>query len=555
MHSFTRFLLAFLPVAALVSLLCTFAGAEVTVTTDPVGVTTTPLLGSSDTYLSIPFTRSPEFVGSISFAATTGTTGVITVAGNPWTANQFVYAGTQHNHYYALIGPISGTGTKEGHTYLVTGNGTGTLMVDASHDDSSNLNTIPATTQVQVIPYWTPATIFPASDANISFTPTTSPPTYKTLLQVPDYSAPAYNAPYTAQYYFDGNSSSWHRINGKGGDGGVGDDDPLLPDGYFVVHNGNKAPTRVLTNLGAVLLRKMSTPLATATNRTQDNPIGMVRPFDVALNATGLGPANGSFVAGDQLLVFNNAQAAFKKSPASYFYDTSVGNSGGWRLVGDTTATTDRGADIIPRGTGVVVRKAQTSSGESVLWTNAFPVQAIGAASIKIHGTGTGAQTLGVTLPLNTQFNTPPGIECRFPGLTPAGIGIDDQIVITFPTPVSFSNVVSTSGGASVDSFSGNESATVTINLKNVVNTRKTTVTLVGVNDGQNTNDVAVQMGVLFGDVNATGAVDKNDVAAVQKHLGQTVNQANFRFDVNATGAIDGADVSMTQGQARTSLR
>jgi hypothetical protein len=136
------------------------------------------------------------------------------------------------------------------------------------------------------------------------------------------------------------------------------------------------------------------------------------------------------------------------------FYDTSVGNSGGWRLLGDTTATTDRGADIIPRGTGAVVRKAQTSNGQSALWTNAFPVQAISAASLKVHGTGTGAQTLGITLPLNTQFNTLPGIECRVPGLTPAGAGIADQIVITFPTPVSFNNVISTSGGASVDSFS-----------------------------------------------------------------------------------------------------
>ena len=78
---------------------------------------------------------------------------------------------------------------------------------------------------------------------------------------------------------------------------------------------------------------------------------------------------------------------------------------------------------------------------------------------------------------------------------------------------------------------------------------------MLGVNHGQNTNDVAVQMGVLLGDVNATGGVDKNDVSAVQKHSGQKVNQGNFRFDVNATGGIDGADVSVTQGQTRTSLR
>src|SRR5438094_221457 len=89
-----------------------FASAQVTVTTNPVGFTTTTLLGSSDTFISIPFIRPPEFIGGIASASGS----IITVAGNPWTANQFVYGGTQHNHYYALIGPISGTGTKEGHT-------------------------------------------------------------------------------------------------------------------------------------------------------------------------------------------------------------------------------------------------------------------------------------------------------------------------------------------------------------------------------------------------------------------------------------------------------
>src|SRR5438132_9865971 len=235
MHSSQRFLLTFSPVAAFVIVLCTPTAAEVTVTTDPVGLSTTSLLGNSDTYVSIPFTRSPEFIAGISSAATSGTTGIITVAGNPWTANQFVYGGTQHNHYYALIGPICGTGTKEGHTYLIIGNGTGTLTVDASNDDSTNLSAIPANTQVQVIPYWTPATLFPASDANVSFTPTSSPPSYQTLIRVPDYSAAGINLPYAAEYYFSNNA--WRRVSDAADHG----DDPLFPDGYLVIRNSNGA--------------------------------------------------------------------------------------------------------------------------------------------------------------------------------------------------------------------------------------------------------------------------------------------------------------------------
>jgi len=472
---------------------------------------------------------------------------MITVAGTPgWTTNQFAYAaGTQPKHYYVLIGNGGSSNPKEGHTFTVTGNGSNTLTVDTSIDDLSG---IAANTQVNLIPNWTPTTLFPATDANVSFTPTTSPPTYMTLIRVPDYSAPGINLPYAAEYYFFNNA--WRRVS----DGLDHGDDPLVPGGYFVIRNSNGAPTLPLTNLGAVLLKKISTPLMTATNQAQDNPIGMVRPLDVALNATGLGPANGSFGAGDQLLVFSNSQAAFDKSPAAYYYDTSIGNSGGWRLTGDTTPSTDHGSDIISVGAGAIVRKAQTGNGQPVFWTNAFPVQALAAASIKIHGAGSGAQTFGLTLPLNVQFNSLPGIECRVPGLTPAGAGIDHQIVVTFPTTVAFSNVIPTSGGASVDSFSGNNSTTVTINLKNVSNTQKTTVTLLDVNDGHNTNDVAVQMGVLLGDVNASGLVDSGDVFLVRQQTGQTANASNFREDVNASGLIDSGDVFLTRKQTGTSL-
>src|ERR1051326_1264013 len=195
MHSIRRSLSHGLVAALLTSFTSPkFAPAQTTVTTDPVGFTTTSLLGNSDSVISIPFTRAPKFIGGIASASGN----VITLVGNPLSASQFLYGGTQHNHYYALIGPISGAGTKEGHTFQITDNTSNTLTVVTGDD---NLNGIPANTQVEVIPYWTPATIFPASDANVSFTPTTSPPNYQTPLRVPNYSAPGINLPYSAEYY------------------------------------------------------------------------------------------------------------------------------------------------------------------------------------------------------------------------------------------------------------------------------------------------------------------------------------------------------------------
>src|SRR5438874_9619627 len=133
--------------------------AQTTVTTDPVGLTTTSCLGNSDTYLGIPFTRPPEFTGTVQSA----NANTLTINGGPgWANNQFVYAaGTQSKHYYVLIGNGGAANPKEGHIYTVASNGSNTLTINTSFD---NLTGVAANTKVTLIPYWTPATIFPPSD-------------------------------------------------------------------------------------------------------------------------------------------------------------------------------------------------------------------------------------------------------------------------------------------------------------------------------------------------------------------------------------------------------
>jgi hypothetical protein len=163
-------------------------------------------------------------------------------------------------------------------------------------------------------------------------------------------------------------------------------------------------------------------------------------------------------------------------------------------------------------------------------------------------------------------MSSPRGVECR--SSTSLGAG-NYTLVFTF-----LNNLVSISGASvtghdpstGTGTVSGSvvvgPTATLTakqcaVNLTNVSNVQYVTVTLNGVLDatGASGNIVSPQMGVLIGDVNATGGVDGNDVAAVQSHTRQPVNSdAQARFDVNASGAIDGNDVAITQGQTRTSL-
>jgi uncharacterized protein (TIGR02597 family) len=371
-----------LPAVFAASLLPLSAVAQTSVVSDPVGFLTTSCLENSDTFVSVSFTRPPEFVGAIQSIA--GST--ITVTGTPgWTGNQFVYAaGPQPKHYYALIGSGGTSNPKEGHTYFVSANGSNTLTVDTTAD---NLTGITANTQLLLIPYWTPATVFPASDANVSFTPTISSASYKTQILVPNYSASGINLPFTPAYFFsnnvDGTSSNvgWRIAGDNTTDHG---DDPLLPDGYFVVRNINGAPTLPLKAAGAVLMKKLAVPLMVSSISAQDNAVSMIRPIDVALNTTGLNSADGSFVSTvpslsvrtppvlkDQLLVFDNSQAAINKQPsAAYYYFAAYSiRDAGWKLVGGGLA--DHGNDAIPAGSGIVIRKAKNASGQTAFWTNA----------------------------------------------------------------------------------------------------------------------------------------------------------------------------------------
>jgi uncharacterized protein (TIGR02597 family) len=523
-------------------LTCIHSGfAQTPLASDPVGLTTISCLSNSDTLISPPFTRPPEFTGSIQSISGN----VITVSGTPvWTNNQFIYAGgTQPKHYYALIGPSSTADPKEGHTYAVTANGSNTLTVDVTHD---SLTGIPADTQMLVIPYWTLATIFPASDQNVSFTPTTSTAAYKTQVRLPDYTATGINLPYSPVYFFsnnvDGTSSNvgWRVVGNDTTDHG---DDPLPPDRYFVVRNANNAPTLPLISLGGLLTKKLTVPLMTTTGSPQDNPVSILRPLNVALDATGLGPADGSFVANDQLLLFENSTVAFDKAPnAIYSYNTAVGNTGGWRLSGDTS--TDHGNDVIAKGTGLVIRKVATAGGQTAFWTNSWPVSALSAVSRKSHGA---AGVFDVNLPLTGN----PGIECR----SGQGTNSDQhQVIITFPISVTFGSAAVTSGTGTVTSTSGNATTTVTVNLSGVTNAQRITVTLVAVNDGTSTNDIAVRMGLLFGDATGNGIVSNTDVNSVKAQIAAPVDSSNFRDDVNANGVISNTDVSLTKAQVGTAL-
>ena len=512
------------------------APAQTSPTTDPVGITTTSCLGRSDTYVSIPFTRPSEFIGTVRSAGGN----ILTINGTPgWSNNQFVYApSSQPKHYYVLIGNGGTTNPKEGHIYQITGNGSNTLLVDATSD---NLTGIVPNTQVTVFPYWTLATIFPASDAGVSFTPTSSPPTYQTLLRFPNYSAPGIKQPYAAEYYFSG--GAWRLVSDGFNNPFDHGDDPLLPDGYFVVRNANGAPTLPLMALGSVLMKKTAIPLFAVQAGKQDNAVAMIRPVDVSLDATGLAPIDNAFVQNDQLLLFNNARRQLDKPPYRiYTYND------GWRLSTDPIG--DHGKDIIPAGSAMIVRKATTPVGP-IFWTNS-PTYVTATTLLPLQATSRKTHAGAGTFDINMPITGAKGIEPRS-----GGSSGNHQIMFTFANNVSLLGASVTPGPSGAAGLAGPpivNGKRITLNLTGVTNQQVLTVNLTGVSDGLVSSDLAIPIGILEGDTNADKLVNARDVNRTKAASGRVVNRTNFTLDVKLDGQINVDDTNFVKSLLGTSL-
>ena len=115
--------------------------------------------------------------------------------------------------------------------------------------------------------------------------------------------------------------------------------------------------------------------ISTNTTQLQDNAVALTRPVDATLGTLGLNPTDGSFVATtnghnlqDQLLVYDNtATAPYKSSSGTYIY-VNIGTNVGWRSYSDLN--TDQSSFVISAGSALTIRKAPTSSGQTVAWTN-----------------------------------------------------------------------------------------------------------------------------------------------------------------------------------------
>lgn len=314
----------------------TLLKAQSTVSTNPVGFVTVAVPAQSDAVLAVPLHRSSVFKGTIQSMA--GST--LTVVGNPdWTANQFVQALPGQTDTF---GVLIATGVKEGLIARVTSNTSNQLTIEMpAGDDLTGIKTGAVDgagqgDEVDVMPYWTPSTLFPAS-----------PSTGSRLLFFPN-DLPGINL--SSNLTVLRASSGWFV-------GATPADHRVLPYGVSFVFRNQTSLAQTISMVGAVPMASQRAVLAklSQVGQGQDLRVGISSPVPEFIGNLELG-----FTPGDRLLVFNNSLVGFNKSPSM----TLLWSGSAWFQ----GATNVSATFLLEPGNGYVLRRSSNAPAGAVVW-------------------------------------------------------------------------------------------------------------------------------------------------------------------------------------------
>jgi len=337
--------------------------AQTTATSDVVGYVKQTFAAGSDTIFVPQLLRPVEYSGAVSSVSVSGGNATLVCPSATLTANSFQYVAiTQPKTYFANVtsGNLAGTG------FLVVSNGTGdiTVSLDGLTATSSDI------TGIEVRPLWTLNTLFPASDANITFTPSTgtTTATRRTQLVMPNFNGTGINRAASAVYFYNPSVSDWVATTATGVKAG---DTPLVPSQYIIHRNTGGTPVELSASLvGSVFSKPGALYLGTLTTSANDTPVGLARPTDYKLSELGLDDTNFMQSTGtttatrrDQVLVYSTTGSGVNRSPTAVYFKT--GNS--WRA---TTASTTSVDPVIPAGSALIIRKYQSDGNDRVVINN-----------------------------------------------------------------------------------------------------------------------------------------------------------------------------------------
>jgi len=312
----------------------------------PLGSMSISAAANSDRLMSVPFARNAVWSGSVSSLSGNN----ITISGTPnWTSNAFA---SSAYHYVRML-----SGAQKGQYFSILSNSADTLSVDPA---GLNLGSISPGDTAEVAPYWTLGTLFPGTDAGISFVSSTSAMARQTEILLFDPNYVGINPSASSVYYhFNG---AWRRV---GTNLAISFDNTILyPDIYFIQRN--KATATNLRTIGRVQPAALGTILV-ANSAQNDNSTALAYPRDVTLNGSGL--INSGFSATvsplnrqDQLLWYDPTLTGINNSASAIY----IFYNGAWRKIG-ANLTLDFGNSVtLKAGYGYIIRKA--ANGTTAPW-------------------------------------------------------------------------------------------------------------------------------------------------------------------------------------------
>jgi uncharacterized protein (TIGR02597 family) len=339
------------------------------VSTPIVGFVKDSLPANSDTIATMQLQRPSEFSGAVSSVSESGSSSTLALGdGAALSVNQFVYvSGSQPKSYYVLVT----AGTLAGSYFSVTSNSSSSVTVDNS---GVSLAGVGAVSALEVRPFWTIGTLFPASDANVSFVPSAGSASLsrRTKILLPNNVATGVNKAARGTYFFRNDTGFGYWVS-EGALTTNANDTIIFPDEFVIIRH-NTTASLALTITGSVLEKALTTYAGSSTTVPNDTLVGLPRPTDYKLSDLGLSDSNfvastgtSSLARRDQLLVISKTGSGFNRAAAKTYY--RFNNS--WYLVGSTTPLTDGDPDfVIPTGSAVIMRKFKTASGSDSVVVN-----------------------------------------------------------------------------------------------------------------------------------------------------------------------------------------
>ena len=339
------------------------AGNAETVNSEVVGYVKQTFPAGSDTIFVPQLLRPVEFTGAVGSVSVSGDNATLACPSATFSANSFQYAATtQPKTYFVSVtsGNLTGTG------FLVVSNGTGdiTVALDGLTAVSADI------TGIEVRALWTLNTLFPSSDANASFTPSTgvNAATRRTQLVMPNFTGTGINRAASAVYFYNPTLSDWVATTATGTKAG---DTPLLPSQYLIHRNTGGTPVVLSpTVVGSVFSKPGALYLGTLSSGANDNPVGLPRPTDYLLSECGFTDSNFIQSTGlnaatrrDTILVYSTTGSGVNRSASKVYFKYL--NT--WR---DTTATATAVDPVIPAGSAVIVRKYQSDGNDKIVINN-----------------------------------------------------------------------------------------------------------------------------------------------------------------------------------------